>query len=578
MSPAAPTALTISISQVLDLLDGNFASMAAGIGKKGYALWLGSGISRERVDDLNRVALRVLTHLRDRIDPTNPDCPWRRALDEAIDLARLSPTDRIGIDYDRPIHEWPTLETVLSNLSRVYARLLDIRIAGQPEEDYLLWQAVDVVITFSATHAVPDCEHLCIAMLVLEGVLPEIASANWDGLIEAAVNELTKSSGTALTVCVRGEDFREAPLLSRLLKFHGCAVLAGREPGVFRELLIARHSQITDWPHNPAFAVMKHELETLAATKPTLMIGLSAQDSNIQGLFAAARHLMAWTWPCVPPAHVFAEEALGDDQRNILRVVYREWYTTHVAEIEASALFRAFAKPALTGLVLHILFSKLEAFARVVDAPQLSTSDRNTMATGLVRLRGRLASSADPLDRLVFVRQLLESFNRGFSLFQNGSLPPGGSMTYSALSTSPVHMIPSDPTLPTSGVREMASALTLLGLGDADGVWTVRQSDMADPRAGALRVTTGLGDTRVFFAGTSSAAVRLEVNAFLSQHDNDAIVIHSASPVATMARSPSSPVGRTGRIGLRNIAMSELLNEAAGVDELRRRFREEAAL
>lgn len=577
MSPApVPTASTISISQVLDLLDGDFASMAEGIAKKQYALWLGSGISRERVDDLKRVVSRVLNHLRDRIDPTNANCPYRRGLDEAIEMARLSPADRMGINYDLPISEWPTIGVVLLNLTREYARLLDIRVAGQPAEDYLLWEAVDVPVTFAAVSAIPDCEHLCIAILTLEGVLPDIVSANWDGLVEAAVNELTESSGAALQVCVRAEDLRDAPLLSRLLKFHGCAVRAGAEPTIYRPLLIARLSQITDWPHNHAYDAMRQQLVTLAATKPTLMIGLSAQDSNIQGLFAEARALMPWQWPCIPPAHVFAEDALGQDQRNILRVVYREAYTTNGPEIEASALFRAFAKPALTALVLHVLFSKLETFARAVNAPSFDVGDYSAIERGLTRLRDRLAISANP-DRLAFIRMLVRESVRGISLFRDG-MAPSPSTAYRALSTSPIHLIATDPSLPTGGVREVAAALGVLGLGDADGTWTVRESDMTSPVAGALTVTTGVGDARVFFAANSAAAVRLEFNSLVSPGDSDAIIIHSTSPVAKMARSPSSAPGRTGRVGLRDIGMSELLRDAGGVTDLRRRFREEAAL
>ena len=51
-----------------------------------YAFWLGSGISRDRVDDLKGVIARVLTHLRDRIDAGNANCVYRTALLEALDL------------------------------------------------------------------------------------------------------------------------------------------------------------------------------------------------------------------------------------------------------------------------------------------------------------------------------------------------------------------------------------------------------------------------------------------------------------------------------------------------------------
>lgn len=50
-----PTAGTITVRQVLDLLDGTFAGLAEGVAQRRYAFWLGSGISRDRVDDLKSV-------------------------------------------------------------------------------------------------------------------------------------------------------------------------------------------------------------------------------------------------------------------------------------------------------------------------------------------------------------------------------------------------------------------------------------------------------------------------------------------------------------------------------------------
>jgi hypothetical protein len=285
LAAVPPTALTISIQQTIDLLDSDFAELAEGVAKSRYAFWLGSGISRERVDDLKPVIARVIAYLRDRIDPSAANCRFRVALDDALSHAKLSPAEKAEIDYAKPITEWPVVDTIIARLTSAYARLLDVRVEGEAE-DYLLWEAVDVTRTFAAA-AIPDCEHLCIAILAIEGVLPDVASANWDGLIEAAVSELTDGVVTTLRVCVRAQDFRELPLRTRLLKFHGCAVRAGRDPATYRPLLIARLSQITQWRYNSSYTIMRQQLIALATAKPTLMIGLSAQDSNIQDVFAS---------------------------------------------------------------------------------------------------------------------------------------------------------------------------------------------------------------------------------------------------------------------------------------------------
>jgi hypothetical protein len=41
---------------------------------------------------------------------------------------------------------------------------------------------------------------------------------------------------------------------------------------------------------------MATRLEALIASKPTLMIGLSGQEANIQGLFAQTRNDIPWQW------------------------------------------------------------------------------------------------------------------------------------------------------------------------------------------------------------------------------------------------------------------------------------------
>lgn len=571
----APTALTITVRQALDLLDGPFAGLASGVAQRQYAFWLGSGISRERVDDLRGVIARVLGHLRDRIGSGDPDGAYRAALVEALDIARLSPGDRAQVDFSVPVADWPVIDTVLTNLTWQYSHLLDIRVHGHPEPDYLLWDVVDVPATFAAALAEPDCEHLCLAILALEGVLPDVATANWDGLIEAAVDELTDSSGTTLRVCVIPDDFREPPLLTRLLKFHGCAVRAAADPATYRPLLIARYSQITDWQHNANYALMRRQLVDLAVTKPTLMVGLSAQDVNIQYLFGEARALMAWTWPCDPPAHVFAENALGQDQRNILRVVYRGDYDGNIPAIEASALFRAYAKPALTALVLHVLCSKLRTFVQNVDAPHLAQPERAVMEQGIVALRNRLSAGAEP-DRLAFIRTLVRGATQAMALFQEGA--PAADCRYKPVGDAPVQRISADASLATSGIRELAATLAVLGTGDSAGKWRIGHSDPADPQTGALRLVAGTTTTRIFFAANDRASVQLEINGLVKSDDGDVIVVHSTSPVLKMARSPLAPPGRTGRMGLRNVSMAELLREATSANRLSERFGEEAVL
>jgi hypothetical protein len=90
LSPPAPTAAprtaaTISVAQTLALLDGEFLELAEGMSRGLYALWLGSGISRDAVDDLEVLVRKVLRYLRDNADFTKAGCPFADAIAHGLE-------------------------------------------------------------------------------------------------------------------------------------------------------------------------------------------------------------------------------------------------------------------------------------------------------------------------------------------------------------------------------------------------------------------------------------------------------------------------------------------------------------
>ena len=258
-----------------------------------------------------------------------------------------------------PIAEWPTIDTVVDRLAGNYARFLD-RVPEGEEPDYLLWEGVNVVAAYADPSLEPDSEHLCLAILILEGVASSMPSANWDGLIERAIDSVAPGS-LALVVCVLPSDLREPPQQTILYKFHGCAVKAGEDQATYRTRLIARLSQINRWANDQINAPIVNRLIDIATTKRTLMLGLSAQDGNIQNIFSAAQATMEWTWPVDPPAYVFCEDKLGLDQESLLQNVYQAGYSAATrAAIHDASLIRAYAKPLLSALALYVVFSKLE--------------------------------------------------------------------------------------------------------------------------------------------------------------------------------------------------------------------------
>lgn len=575
-TPPGPGAGSITVSQTLDLLEGPHAAFARGVADGRYTLWLGSGISRDRLPDLGVLITKVLSFLHDRLAPGGVDCPHRRALEQIVDMAGLRDNERAMFTLDDDPLGWPVLDDVITGLTRQYSEMLAVEVDGEPS-DYLLWKGVDVPATYGGS-GTPDCEHLCVAILVLEGVVTDAVSANWDGLIEVAVAELTGRTDEVVRVVVLPEELRGAHRPLTLYKFHGCAVLAARDPGRYRSALVGTRPQITAWTSDPNVRPIRTKMISLATEHPTLVVGLSAQDVDIQQLFAEAEAAMAWPWPTDPPAHVFSADELGLDHRNILRVVYRDDYGAQSEDIRSHALARAYGKPLLTALVLHVLAAKLRAYIGEVDAPHLSAPDRAGLAAGIAVLVRRAADAAEP-DRFAFVRELVAAQHRALVLFRGEDRDPASSGIYTPLSISPADRVHADPALATNGVREMAAALSLLGRGVARGTWTLGRGPLTSGAEGVVTVSAGGGaDAAVLFAANGKAAARLVSEGDVDPDDGTVVLLHSTEPVAAPVRSPRSRYGRTGRSAMREVDMSRLLRDAADLAELESAFRLAAAL
>ena len=127
------------------------------------------------------------------------------------------------------------------------------------------------------------------------------------------------------------------------------------------------------WPDNPKFAAMKTEVVSAATNLKALMIGRSLQDVNLQAVFSKARYANPWPWPCAPKAqgHVFCEDAIGDGQRTMLKMVYAAKANEYVDDIEASAHLRSWPEQVLLALVLKMVTDKLGALLglRLAEPP-----------------------------------------------------------------------------------------------------------------------------------------------------------------------------------------------------------------
>ena len=559
------TASSITVVETLALLDSKFESVANAVDNGTYALWLGSGISKDRVAGLAGVVKRVLAFLQSNIDAGDPACPFRKGLIDAIELGEPTPAERASIDLDSATHAWPLLEQLTGKLIGRYSDLLDIRVKDRPD-DYLLWDAVDVRATYPPT-ATPDCEHLCIAILAIEGILPKVASANWVACLSPPFTSSAENPDDIMQVIVRAVDFRDDSARSELLKIHGCAVLAGEDEAEYRKLLIARKTQITAWMLNPDFEIMRAHLKHLAITKPALVLGLSIQDVNIQQVFADAQFTMPWTWPSSPPAAVFSGSSLGPGHIDILKQVYPSTYTANQADIADQSLIPAYAKPLLVALMTRVLSGKLGELARMVDGVSLSEIDWSHLFAGLRTLRDALVKNAH-LDYLGFVQRFAVEVGEAVYRFQRGqSAPPA------LYGPFPGHRLASEPGLVTSGAPELASALAVLGLGQQRGLWSVSIGPTAAGSNGSIRIDSPAGEAAVFFAANGPAEIQLGMSGPMDTSASDAIVIQSTDAMPATSRSPRGAPGRTGSVNARRVAMGDIMRGANSADGLLTDFR-----
>jgi hypothetical protein len=573
-----PPAAQISVRATLDLLDTSFPAFAQGIAEGRYAFWLGSGISLGVVPGLKGIVAKVIEFVRAAIDPADPACKFARAMNDVLQLAGVNAAQRASLDFGVEFATWPPdrREAIVGALVQNYARFLGIRVGTEPF-DYLLWDAVKVRETYAAAALEPDVEHLCLAALSLEGIATDMVSANWDPLVERAVASLTNGSAAlAPTVVAKPDDVKLPRGRTRLIKFHGCAAKAAANEPEYREWLVARHAQVNGWCANPINQPFLTALVALISQKPTFMLGLSAQDGNIQHVFQTAAKQSPWNVAAVPPGYVFSENELGLDQQSLLENVYGDQVTpANFQAVCEAARIQAYAKPLLTALLLDVLARKLAALIGMLPGP-LPVAERQPLINGITQLRNDLGAAAQT--SVPFVLGLLKRWARSSQLLRAGQVAQPN-VKYMPISQDAILGMPGNPDLDASGLREAAVALGLLGAGVVRGDWMVE----AEPDAtgsGVLSVTSnrpGSTRTKVYLTANAFNAALLVAGGELDESEAP-ILIQAKEIALPMARSPLGAFGRTGAPPTREISIRALMDASTTFDLLYESFRQELAI
>lgn len=575
-----PTADQISVREVLAKFSAEFAPMAHAVENGEFALWVGSGISQQ-APNLGNLIEQAFEYIRERAISPATAAAYMPALEEALGLAEIDPAN-VQAQYPQPLAAWPEHDAIIKRLWTKYSRVLDIRVPGT-DPDFVLWDAINIRKAFD-NPAAPAAEHLCIAVLILEGAIQAIASANWDGFIEAAVERLSNGVQGVLQVVVDPDQLRGPAGRARLLKFHGCIVHATREPAVFRRFLAGSYTQIMSWPEAAEFAAMRNAVVGLATTQKTLVLGLSIQDNNLQTLFARARAVHAWPWPCAPasPAHIFCEDSIQQGQRDVLRLSYGDAYNGDPAAVHEATLLRAWGEKVLIALVLKLLTDKLAILMELGLAPLGKGDIAVDLAPLLETLRDDIADLAVPAPgaetRTAFVNEAIALWSRMLSLFRSGALPSNPE-AYETLSSSTPNLLAADQNAQNMGFGCLGIALSLLQNGRQAGLWELRGPVSNALTSGALtaRALRPDGVDRPFFV-VKSATEAIGLKSRGAFADDNAIVVHADNAWHQMAgggvtaRRVRAAPGRTGHIGETHVSLGDLLARCGDAATLQREF------
>jgi len=566
----------VTVRQSVDMLDSNFDEFARGVTARQYVLWLGSGISRDRMPGLDGIVEQLLEGLRIRIDLSDPNCPYEIALVTVLKLAGVDSLVSGGIDKTKSVTFWPNVSDLITQLVQKYSQVLEVSV-GDKGADYIMWDILDLASTYSSAVVEPDCEHICIAILIKEQAFDKVVSANWDDLIEKALEKISDVNEPGIKVCVAAEDFLGPELDATLFKFHGCARKAKQDEGRYREYLVGRKSQIFSWIRDLKFEVMRENLKVTACGSPTLMLGLSAQDANIIDLFVHATTAMGWPWPSVPPPFVIGEEELGEHQETLLRSVYRDHFSSNSVAIEQASHFRGFGKQMLTGLVLKVIGIRLLEFLKVILDTARPSSEFVELQEGLVHLRNKVADQGGA-EYLDFIWSFVDHWTEAMRLFRKGVVT-SADKKYLPTSMLKLNQIAAGENALTSGLAEFVLLISILGHLEKASECDV---EVGRTSVGAICITVEsltTGRKMEYVPAMSFAAANNMIKDGIVPIDDSKIIMAFSSDIPIgFKRSPHSALGRTGNVRTKKIQINKIYQASSSFDDFKAKFKSEVLL
>ena len=566
---------TTALGGALRLLRTSQIALAEDVRRARRGFWIGSGISCKQVPGLEELIGRVLNFLHQHSSSGDDASDHREALLSILDA--YLPGEKAKFEADETGWVVPDdLQTLVTN----YSEFLETEV-GANAGDYLLWVAMDVRETYGSPDRNPGLDHHLLALLILEGLVPELASGNWDGLIEKAVGQRSYQ-GPVLHVCMTSDDEREGLQPPHLYKFHGCAVRA-RQSEAFRPYLVASKSQISGWSQESRFASIRGQLANMARGRRALFLGLSMQDYNLLNAFGEVTKEVPWEWDESAPAFVFAVTNLGVSQQTMLKTSYKDAYDEHRDKIRALASLGMHATPILAALLVDSVHAKYSALIdrAAVNVLNLSPEVREALEVGLCCIEADILSYVgDDYEALVriFDNGLASVLRLFFGVKTSG-------LSYLSVRRGPISQIESGVEVLQDRTPVLASLLALLGLGRAESLWSLVVDSSTSPSQGVLLVSATGGNDRgrgIVIVRDAASADEIFESAVWSGEQKDALTVLHASPSRTpkYQRSASRGMGSNRDVGSVSVEawVSEIDFSSADPQRVLESFRQEVGV
>jgi hypothetical protein len=495
-----------TLTEALALLRHDWPDEVQHILEGQYSAWIGSGVSRYRFPDLHTLLRTLLIRLHAKVDPGSPNCPYRRALEQVVQL-----TTARGVNYSDPPVQWPQLGDIVDQLRSKYSQAMGIplQIGGHAVD--LFWDVLQLQIVYSSPAVEPDADHRFLALLIEEGIFTDLVTTNWDSLIEVAHQRCCTIVGRSLKVVVRCEEIdgsRDGPC--RLLMIHGSALRAAQNPDRYRPYLVVTQHHVTSWASDNLRSPLREAIRNILRERPALFIGLSGQDYDLQAACIAAS-LRSEPFPVAPARVIFTQAGITAPSQLILEAIYgEEPYREHSGEINERAALPLYAKPLLGSLWLMALLKKAAIILQRAPT-EFGGLHRGLVEEAIAGIEHFLCERYDTVpDSNARWRQLageVPSFlGRFLSLYRNQQVPATPD-AYEGLTDRNLNDMQCDPALPLLNLHWLFLAVAVLLKGASAHLWFVVPPNRPEGEYGHLLVTVRGTTLRVFVVGDSGTSL-----------------------------------------------------------------------